>query len=77
MSMKIGQRVILNKGEPSQAFGYFAGAGMVERHPNNGMDNMYIIMLDPEYRGYVQSNSGKNSFVGMVVAHPDNVEVID
>ena len=75
--MKIGQRVIINKGELSQAFGYFAGAVLVERHPNNGMDNMYIIMLEPDYQGYIQSNSGNNSYVGMVVAHPDNIELAD
>jgi hypothetical protein len=78
--MKIGQRVIINNGEDSQAFGVYAGTGVMQRFENGPMETMALIRLNPVDSGYIQPDGrGKKpiSFVSSLVVHPSNITVIE
>lgn len=77
MSLKVGQRVIINKGQPSQAYGLLSGSRIENDSSDSGIHTMYIVLIDPEYRGYSSKNNGDNSYIGMLLVNSDNIQVIE
>jgi len=77
--MKIGQKVIINNGEDSQAFGVYAGTGVMQSFENGPMETMALIRLSLADSGYIQPDGrGKKpvTFVSCLVVHPDNLTAV-
>ncbi len=76
--MKVGQKVILNKGEPTEAYGTFVGFGEMETYSTKEQKKVYLVSLDTQYTGYIENKSKQGCYISVIVAHPDNVkEIID
>ena len=66
--MRIGQRVVISRGETSESRGIIVGSGMMQ---NPDIVQAYLVKLDQEYCGYVN----KTNYISVVAVHPDNIEL--
>lgn len=66
--MRIGQRVIIDRGCNSESRGRIVGSGFMQ---NPNLVSAYLVKLDQEYCGYIN----KSSYISVVAVHPDNIEL--